>query len=81
MKHFLLSLSFCLVILVAFFGYLNTQKEKEIQTLINHENKILQTSYAAVTNMFSISIETYFRHVIMKPSVLALLHQAKEASK
>ncbi|NCB82813.1 MAG: PAS domain S-box protein, partial [Bacilli bacterium] len=38
-----------------------------------------QTSYTAVTNMFSIAIENYFRHLIMQPSVLELLHQAKEA--
>lgn len=80
MKPILLSLSFCLGLLIAYFSYLSAQKEEEIQTLIAHENKILQTSYAAVTNMFSVSIENYFRHVIMKPSVLALLHQAKEAS-
>lgn len=79
MKHFFLSLSVFLILLAAFFGYLNAQKEEEIQTLINHENKILQTSYTAVTNMFSIAIENYFRHVIMQPSVLELLHQAKEA--
>lgn len=79
MKHFFLSLSFCLGLFLAFFGYLNAEKEEEIQTLINHENKILQTSYAAVTNMFSVSIENYFRHVIMKPSVLELLQKAKEA--
>lgn len=79
MKHFFLSLSVCLALLVAFFGYLNAQKEKEVQNLIFHENKILQTSYTAVTNMFSIAIENYFRHVIMKPSVLELLHQVKNA--
>ena len=79
MKHFLVSLSFCLVILAAFFGYFTAQKEKEIQTLINHENAIRQTAYTAVTNMFSVSIENYFRHVIMKPTVLELLHHAKEA--
>ena len=79
MKHFFLSLSVFLILLAASFGYLNTQKEKEVQSLLLHENKILQTSYTAVTNMFSIAIENYFRHVIMQPSVLELLHQAKEA--
>lgn len=80
MKHFFLSLGFCFALLVAFLGYLNTQKEKEIQTLITNENKILQTAYTAVTNMFSVSIENYFRHVIMKPIVLELLHKAKNAT-
>lgn len=80
MKHFLLSLIASLLLLAALFGYLEHKKEEEIKTLLEHENKILQTSYAAVTHMFSISIENYFRHVITEPSILNLLHRVKRAN-
>lgn len=59
-----------------FFGYVHVKMKEERDVVLFNENRILETSYKAVTQMFSISIENYFHYAIMQPSVLELLHQA-----
>ena len=80
MKHFLLSLCVALFLSVSFTAYLTYEEKEETKLILEHENKILATSYNAVTHMFNISIENYFNHVIMKPPVLNLLHETIDAT-
>lgn len=80
MKHFLISLSVGLFLTASFYSYLEYEKKAEVQIILDHENKILSTSYQAITNMFSVSIENYFKHIITKEPILNILRQAKQAS-
>jgi hypothetical protein len=53
---------------------------EERDVLLQNENRILETSYKAVTQMFAISIENYFRYAIMQPSVLQILHAVNDTN-
>jgi len=80
MKHFLLSLSLGLFLSLSFYTYLRYEEKAETQIILAHENKILSVSYQAVTHMFNVSIENYFKHSIMKDHVLDILHQTANAN-
>ena len=79
MKYFLLSLSLALVLTGAFMRYLHQEEKEEQNIILAHENKILSVSYQAVTNMYNVSIENYFKHIILKEPTLGLLRQALKA--
>lgn len=80
MRHFLLSIGVALFLSVSLTAYLKYEEKEEINTLLAHENKILATSYQAITHMFNISIENYFKHVIIKTPVLTILHATVDAT-
>lgn len=80
MNHFFLSfITFCVTSFL-FFNDVMSNKAYEINSIIEQENKILQTSYNAVTHMYTISIESYFENKILTPHVLVILNHVKEAS-
>lgn len=80
MNHFLLSfITFCFTAFL-FFNDAISNKTYEINSILDQENKILKTSYNAVTHMYNISIESYFENKILTPHVLTILEHAKEAS-
>ncbi len=63
-----------------FMRYVHLEEEKEKNIILSHENKILSVSYQAVTNMYHVSIENYFKRMILQEAVLDILHQAKHAN-
>jgi len=80
MRKFLAT-AFCITLAyILFFSYVHSKMEEERNVLLHNENRILETSYKAVTQMFSISIENYFRYAIMQPSVLKILHEVNDTN-
>ncbi|WP_263833194.1 diguanylate cyclase domain-containing protein [Sulfurospirillum oryzae] len=65
---------------ILFFSYVHSRMEEERNLVLAHENKILETSYKAITQMFSIAIENYFHYVVMQPSVLNILHEVHDTN-
>ena len=74
MRKFLITACAILFSYTLFFIYVHSKMVEERDVLLQNENRILETSYKAVTQMFTISIENYFRYAIMQPSVLQILH-------
>lgn len=72
----LLTLLSCLV----FLSYTSTQMQDERNALLARQNQILETSYKAVTQMYKVSIESYFKYIVLQQDVLDILHDAKEAN-
>lgn len=54
--------------------------QEEKNTLLKPQSQILETSYKAVTQMYRVSIESYFKHVVLQKDVLDILHDAKYAN-
>lgn len=71
---------FSIFLCTLFLSYSHLTREKEENALMERENKILETSYKAVTQMYRISIENYVKYAIMQKDVLTLLREAKYAS-
>lgn len=80
MKHFILSFAVAIFLSTSFIAYLQYEEKEETNIILAHENRILATSYEAVTHMFNISIENYFKHIIIKSPVLNILHEAVDAN-
>lgn len=80
MKHFFLSLIIFCITTFLFLNNTSANKSYEIRSILDQENKILKTSYDAVTHMYSLSIESYFENKILTPHVLTILGHAKNAS-
>lgn len=64
----------------SFLRYLHHEEESEKNIILSHENKILAVSYQAVTNMYNVTIENYFKYIILNRTVLDILHQTTKAS-
>lgn len=71
----LIAILFCL----SFISYTQKQKQEEKDALMGRQNQILETSYKAVTQMYKVSIESYFRYILLQNDVLDTLHEAKNA--
>lgn len=80
MRKFLITTLGVILTYTIFFSYVHSKMNEERNVLLHNENRILETSYKAVTQMFSISIENYFRYAIMQPSVLKILHEANDTN-
>jgi len=80
MRHILAIILFALLSCLAFFGYTKTHMLEERDALLERQNQILETSYKAVTHMYKVSIESYFKYIILNQGVLNILHKAKEAN-
>jgi len=79
MKHvWTIFMLFCLTNVIFFTNTLH-QKQHETETLLNSKNKSLEASYKAVTQMYRVSIENYFKYAIMQPSVIEILREAQNA--
>ncbi|WP_051906462.1 MULTISPECIES: diguanylate cyclase [unclassified Sulfurospirillum] len=78
MRKFLLTALSVLIAYAIFFTYVHSKMKEERDVLLLNEHKIIETSYKAVTQMFSISIENYFRYAIMQPPVLKILNDVVE---
>ncbi|MBV5278129.1 MAG: diguanylate cyclase [Campylobacteraceae bacterium] len=73
---FVFAILACLILL----NYTKTQMQNGKDSLLMRQNQILETSYKAVTQMYKVSIENYFKYVILQKDVLAILHEAKDAN-
>ena len=80
MRKFLITACAILFSYTLFFIYVHSKMVEERDVLLQNENRILETSYKAVTQMFAISIENYFRYAIMQPSVLQILHAVNDTN-
>ncbi len=80
MKQILPSLALLGVLYLLFFLNSYAVKEREIQIILDGKNQSLESSYKAVTQMYRISIENYFKYVIMQPNVVEILRRSVHAS-
>ena len=80
MRGILAIILFAVSVCTIFLSYSHLNMEKEENTLMERENKILETSYKAVTQMYRISIENYVKYAIMQKEVLDILRDAKYAN-
>ena len=71
----LVAILFCLL----FVSYTQKQEQEEKDALMGRQNQILETSYKAVTQMYKVSIENYFKYILLQDDVLQILHEAKNA--
>ena len=65
MRHILAIILFALLSCLAFFGYTKTHMLEERDALLNRQNQTLETSYNAVTQMYKVSIESYFKYIVL----------------
>lgn len=80
MKHFFYSFFFFIITYALFFFNVYHLKEHEITILLQGQSQQLSSAYKAVTSMYSISIESYFKFVVLQPNVVDILHKAQKAS-
>lgn len=80
MKHFWITfIAVCFTYFI-FFTNASSQKEHEIEILLGSKNKSLESSYKAVSSMYQVSIENYFKYVMMQPAVLEILKKVPKAN-
>lgn len=79
MKHFWITLIVVCFTYFIFFTNASSQKEHEIEILLGSKNKSLESSYKAVSSMYQVSIENYFKYVIMQPAVLEILKKRSKS--
>lgn len=65
---------------ISFLSYTTIQEQNDKNTLMSQQNQILATAYKAVTQMYKISIESYFQNFILQDDVLKILHDATHAN-
>jgi len=53
-----------------FLSYTSTHMQDEKNALLGRQNQILETSYKAVTQMYKVSIESYFKYIVLHQDVL-----------
>jgi len=80
MRGILAIFLFAVFFSATFLSYTHLLKDKEKNALMERENKILETSYKAVTQMYRISIENYVKYAVMQKEVLDILYKAKYAN-
>jgi len=80
MKHFWTIFILICFTNVLFYTTISHQKNHEIEALLRAENKRLASSYKAVTQMYTRSIENYFKYAIMQPPVIEILKQVPKAN-
>ena len=80
MRHILTIGLFALLSYLAFLSYTKTHMKDEKNALLSRQNQILETSYKAVTQMYKVSIESYFKYIILHQGVLDILHEVKDAN-
>lgn len=80
MRGIVFIILFAVSLCTIFLSYSHLSMKKEEKALMERENKILETSYKAVTQMYRISIENYMKYAIMQKDVFDILSAAKYAS-
>ena len=80
MRHFFYSFFLFIITYAVFFFNVYHLKEHEITILLQGQSQQLSSAYKAVTSMYSISIESYFKFVVLQPNVVEILHKAQKAS-
>ncbi|KHG34459.1 diguanylate cyclase [Sulfurospirillum sp. MES] len=80
MKQIVPALALLCTLYLLFFLNSYAVKEREIQIILDGKNQSLESSYKAVTQMYRISIENYFKYVIMQPRVIEILRRSLHAS-
>ena len=80
MRRIIAIILFALLSCVTFLSYTHSQMQDERDALLGRQNQILETSYKAVIQMYKVSIESYFKYIVLHQDVLDILHEAKDAT-
>lgn len=80
MRRIIAIILFALLSCVTFLSYTHSQMQDERDALLGRQNQILETSYKAVIQMYKVSIESYFKYIVLHQDVLDILHEAKDSN-